>query len=163
MYSSAGWAAWKTFMTAMVAPRPPTYPQNALPRRARARRVCPSPPASDAPRAVRRATLRRAQCTELCWQSVGVLEGPRARAPEEVRALWLGVLDVIPQQQRDENARDDDVAQAQHGKGRALAAQDAREQQFDGRVKGFGHRHLARSWAQNLLATGCMALARAVC
>jgi hypothetical protein len=30
MYSRAGWAAWKTFITTMVATRPATYPPKAL-------------------------------------------------------------------------------------------------------------------------------------
>jgi hypothetical protein len=30
MYSRAGWAAWKTFITTMVATRPAMYPPKAL-------------------------------------------------------------------------------------------------------------------------------------
>ena len=55
------------------------------------------------------------------------------------------MLVVIPQKQCDKDTWDDNIPESEHGEGRALAAQDTGEQQFDGRIKGLcnGHLHSA--------------------
>ena len=133
MYSSAGCAASNTFITTIVVTRPPTYPANAL-QASRAGQRGGQGHSGRVRQAAGGSLLARGerQLGSTSRSTVTVPGAATAKAsthppthslasphpPVKVvaAALRRAVRRVVPQHQGDKDARDHDVAQAQHRK-----------------------------------------------
>lgn len=119
MYSRAGCAASKTFITTIVVASPATYP----------------------PKALHTINTMSSVITWPHFPAAVARPNPPLYAPVKVPAPDR-LLCIIAQHDSHKDARHHDVAQAQHGKRRQCLCRSAGEEQLDGCVKRLCNCHL---------------------